>query len=161
MLPTNRLDVSTTAQLGDALIALIKHDAQGEALQTVAHRRLELFVQRAEGVYRELLVQLAEQSRQQVQQDQQLANLDQSLHTLTARVILHEQQTTTVVAEIRSLIAQSRSAQQDLLSEIVTVVGVHHDAALQRITELEAQTPTAYWAHLLGWLRSLIPWRTK
>lgn len=169
MLPLSRLDVSTTAQLGDALLTLIRHDAQAEALETVHQRRVELFVIRAEGVYRDLLVHLVEHQQHLTEIDQRL---DVSEATAQALAVTIQQRD----ADLRGLVQQGLLdlGQQlvDAQQAAATALAEHAaftdaqalrlrqslDQAVQRLATLEAKQFSARLSRLWARLRQILPW---
>lgn len=169
MLPLSRLDVSTTAQLGDALLTLIRHDAQAEALETVHQRRVELFVIRAEGVYRDLLVHLVEHQQHLTEIDQRLDVSEATAQALAVTVqqrdadlrglvqqglldlgqqLRETQQATTIGFSGQTLLAEERAQQQQQFL----------NQAVQRLATLEATQFSARLSRLWVRLRQILPW---
>lgn len=134
--------VGDLAQLGDALLSLQRQEAAAGAPVATNHRRLELFVLRAEGAVLQAIDTLREQDqrlRQQLAQieglQQQLADTDRIAGVVKAatdaKLVEHASLLATLGVELALL--KQRQAGDTVL-------------AMQRLDALEYQTRAAIWA---------------
>lgn len=163
--PSNGLLVSDdVAQVGDALLTLVRHEVRQETPEATSRRRLETFVLRAE----QLVARLAER-QDETRQTVEAATRREALlrYQLEAAVRwqgdaeAHEHRLHTALVErvaTRETEAARAWAEILRLSYSVAHLEDHLAIAEARIAVLEARTLPARWSRFVGWVRRL--WRT-
>lgn len=169
MLTESRFSVSTTAELGDALLTLVRHEVMKATPEHESRRRLEVFVLRAETLVARLTERQETLEREFGLLDRQLAFLRYQIKELIdgdlgldERLTLLVEQTdrwfTETTADFRRLKVEA-GVEIQYQKALHTAQEGLYTAAVARITALEARTLPARWRRLVDRLSAL--WRPR